>query len=307
MNKKIKKFLSSFIPSRGLRFAVRNGMARRYLAFKEELRRAREPATFQNYLSAAAIIKNEAPYIAEWIEYHIIMGFTKFYIYDNDSTDNIDEILAPYIRGGIVEAVKWPGTGQQSAAYDNAISLHKNSTRWMAFLDLDEFVVPLSTATVAEFMRTMEKYSGACINWLVYGDNGHRKKTNGLVIERFRARSMPEFERNRLVKSIVNPRRVFHMGAHWARFAGNERAVDPNGRKISKVRAPVIDKIRINHYYGKSREEFMIKKYKGNVGFHHQNPIEDALFDHNNRNDVLDDTMDKYVPLIKAAIKKRFQ
>ena len=49
------------------------------------------------YLSITAVLQNEAPYIKEWIEYHRLVGVERFYIYDNESTDNVKEILKPYI------------------------------------------------------------------------------------------------------------------------------------------------------------------------------------------------------------------
>ena len=54
------------------------------------------------YLSITAVLQNEAPYIKEWIEYHRLVGVERFYIYDNESTDNVKEILKPYIDLGIV-------------------------------------------------------------------------------------------------------------------------------------------------------------------------------------------------------------
>ena len=43
---------------------------------------------YKNKLSFVAIVKNEAPYIVEWIEFHRLVGVDKFYIYDNESSEN---------------------------------------------------------------------------------------------------------------------------------------------------------------------------------------------------------------------------
>ena len=59
-------------------------------------------------LSACAVIKNEAKYIKEWIEFHRIVGVEHFYLYNNGSTDRIYKVLRPYIRQGIVTLVEWP-------------------------------------------------------------------------------------------------------------------------------------------------------------------------------------------------------
>ncbi|GMO23401.1 MAG: hypothetical protein Ta2B_02600 [Termitinemataceae bacterium] len=44
---------------------------------------------FERELSIVAIVKNEASYIKEWIEYHRLVGVDRFYIYDDNSTDNL--------------------------------------------------------------------------------------------------------------------------------------------------------------------------------------------------------------------------
>ena len=44
-------------------------------------------------LSVCAIIKNEDKYLIEWLIYYKMIGVTKFYIYDNNSSDNSKNIL----------------------------------------------------------------------------------------------------------------------------------------------------------------------------------------------------------------------
>lgn len=48
-------------------------------------------------LAICVIVKNEAPYMKEWIDYHRLVGVEKFYVYDNESTDSLLSVLAPYI------------------------------------------------------------------------------------------------------------------------------------------------------------------------------------------------------------------
>jgi len=55
---------------------------------------------FNNTISIVAMVKNESEYIKEWLEYHMLVGVDKFVIYDNNSDDNLKEILQPYINSG---------------------------------------------------------------------------------------------------------------------------------------------------------------------------------------------------------------
>lgn len=65
--------------------------------------------SYKDNLSFVAIVKNEGPYIKEWIEYHKMVGVDRFYIYDNESTDNLEGILSDYIKSGEVVYKYYPG------------------------------------------------------------------------------------------------------------------------------------------------------------------------------------------------------
>lgn len=218
------------------------------------------------YLAICAIAKNEGPYFQEWIEWHRKQGVEKFYIYDNESTDGTREVLEPYIASGLVDYTYFPGQKMQLAAYDDCFERHRLEMRWLAIIDLDEFIVPIKDRSIPEFLRRMEKYPVVEINWLVYGSGGAKKQEPGGVMERFRRHSLPEHRLNTHVKSIVDPRRVCGMiGCHEAaRLSG--KAADSHGVPLTKGfrdRKPQQDVIRINHYAIKSYEEFLSKRARG--------------------------------------------
>jgi hypothetical protein len=112
---------------------------------------------FEDNLSICAIIKNEVDYLEEWIEFHRLVGVTKFYIYDNHSNDGTVEILRSYINKGIVVAKTWPkndkiDTTIQIHAYNDAIKICKNKTRWLALIDVDEFIVPVKKNSICDVL-----------------------------------------------------------------------------------------------------------------------------------------------------------
>ncbi len=98
------------------------------------------PNDFVN-LSIAAIYKNE-PDIIEWIEYHKLIGVQRFYLYDNESDDNSKDLLQPYIDDGVVIYHYVKGKCKQMPVYQDAIYRYKNETKWLAIIDLDEYIVP---------------------------------------------------------------------------------------------------------------------------------------------------------------------
>jgi hypothetical protein len=74
----------------------------------------------KHYLSVCAIFRDEGPYLREWIEFHRLQGVEHFYLYDNLSTDDGPEILAPYVETGIVTLRGWGHQPGQLLAYFDA-------------------------------------------------------------------------------------------------------------------------------------------------------------------------------------------
>ena len=267
MNKVMAEIIAGVIPHKMSRNRWR-GILRYGLwnAIKLKYRLRRNKTAPKYYLSVCAIAKNEGPYMKEWIEWHMKQGVEKFYIYDNESTDCTKEVLAPFIEQGVVDYTYFPGQKQQLPAYDHCFEQHRLESRWIAVIDLDEFIVPVKDATIPEFLRRMEKFSVVEINWLVYGSGGAQVKEPGGVMERFRKHSQHGHKLNTHVKSIVDPRRVCNMvGCHEAtRISGD--AADSHGERLVKGfrdRAPQQDVIKINHYAVKSHEEFLAKRQRG--------------------------------------------
>lgn len=66
------------------------------------------PATTAPYkLSVCTMIYNEARYIEEWLAYHLLLKVDHFYIYNDGSSDNITEVLEPYIKLGMPNVIRF--------------------------------------------------------------------------------------------------------------------------------------------------------------------------------------------------------
>ena len=290
MQKVLAEIIAGVIPCKMARNRWRGLL--RYGVFKalrprRQMRHTRvEP---KHYLAVCAIAKNEGPYFAEWIEWHLSHGVEKFYIYDNESADNTRQVLQPYIDRGVVDYTYFPGRKQQLAAYDDCFERHRLEARWIAVIDLDEFIVPVKDGSIPEFLHRMEDYAVVEINWLVYGSSGAKTKAEGGVMQRFHRHSLPQHRLNTHVKSIVDPRRVCCMiGCHEAaRITG--KPVDPEGNVIKKHfgdRAPQQEVIRINHYAVKSYEEFLGKRARGRARINSMRDL--SYFEQYDLNDLED-------------------
>jgi len=302
LNERLRQIVRCFVWSAGLRDAIRQGRIKEYYEHKRYFKtqfKKDDKGPFAHILAIVAIAKDEGFYLAEWIEYHKLVGVEKFYIYDNDSTDNTRDVLEPYIKRGDVEYMFWSGKRQQSAVYNFALEQHRMDTHWLGFIDIDEFIVPLQKATIPEVLEDFKGHVGLSANWLFYGDNGHKTRTDGLVVERFTAHAP---QADAIVKTIINPRAAFAMDVHHGCFIGNRAAVNENGCKVrSRSHERSISTIRINHYWGKSWEEYQLKRAKGQAGDRASDlPEDDSRFSEHNRNEVQD-----FVIVKKCADGKR--
>ncbi|MCL2416817.1 MAG: glycosyltransferase family 92 protein [Bacteroidales bacterium] len=267
VNKTFAEIVASVIPHKMARNRWR-GILRfgvfRALRLKRKLKR--DTSSPEIYLAVCTMAKNESSYFDEWIKWHRDLGVEKFYIYDNESTDNTKEVLAPYIKSGLVEYTFFAGKRKQLPIYDDCFAKHRLDAHWIAFIDIDEFIVPIKEKTIPDFLKQFENFSAIEINWLIYGSGGAKEREEGAVMERFKHHAPFDHELNRIVKNIVNPRRVFNFsGVHEvARICG--KTVDSHGEIIKKKytdREPQFDVIRINHYAVKSYEEFLEKRARG--------------------------------------------
>ena len=228
------------------------------------------------YLSIVCIIKNEARYIGEWIAYYKLMGVEHIFMFDNGSNDNIHEVLAEEIARGYVTLIEFNGANAQMPVYRTATRFLKNQSRWVAYIDADEFVLPRE-GNLKEYLMQREMYPAVGINWIVYGPGGHKARPQGLVTENY----WYTFEdKNNLlnlrIKSIVDPSKVYDMSsAHFCIMKDNIYAVDENEQEITSKwmyisgSGPAFsgqnntETIRINHYWTKSEQELAEKCDRG--------------------------------------------
>ena len=264
------------------------------------------------FLAVACVAKNEAVYLKEWIEYHKLLGVDRFYFYDNESDDNTKEILEPYIEDGTVVYHFLPNHPitkklQHIEAFNDAIFKYRDKARWMALIDVDEFIVPVEKTNIPEFLSDYDQYPAVVINWICFDSNGHDKKPTahgGLVTANYTRVRKNHNNNDRLVKSIVNPKEVVnYISQHFGLYYHGHEAVNENFQKMRGQYAPfhTSNKIRINHYKTKSREEYLnrVTKNAGGTPLAYKFLEAELNFQEETTEDI---TIQKYVPQLKKIL-----
>lgn len=132
------------------------------------------------------IFKNEAPFLKEWIEFHTMIGVEHFYMYNNNSEDNYEEVLKPYIDKGIVSLKLWNKDHAQMEAYKDFYTTKKDETQWVSFLDPDEYMCPVYRHNLHDWIKPYRKYPAILIYWKMFGTSGKMEHDNNkLLIEQY--------------------------------------------------------------------------------------------------------------------------
>lgn len=291
----------------------------------------------QSYLVVCGIFRDESPFLAEWIRFHRLVGVEHFFLYDNGSTDRPEEALAPFLADGSVTLRPWPIPFHQHAArraYADCLERVRGRARWLACLDIDEFLFAPQHRDLLPVLGEFEAYPGIVVRWQVYGSSGHERASDAPVIARFARRAPSGWIRNRRVKSIVDPERtlqpvnVHHFAYRDSALAVTERRepveVRPRPRFKKRLRplyrclgpalaffdpyagaditnrSVSVEHLRINHYPIKSREEFLRKSR-----FKQEKKRYDGIdyFAYHDRNDVFDPILWRYLPELEKALK----
>lgn len=210
-------------------------------------------------LALTAIFQNEAPYLKEWIDFHRGVGFEYFYLFDHFSTDFPEKVLEPYIAKGTVKLTRWPitysdvyeWTEVQCLAYERAIHWACGKTKWLAILDVDEYLFPVEGGLIGT-LKPFEEFGGVGVNWQVYGTSGIAKiPEDRLMIEVLNWKAPENQETNRHIKSIVRPERVKSLdNAHSMTYHKGFFQVNTKKERFDGCISPTIeiDLLRINHY-----------------------------------------------------------
>ncbi len=281
----------------------------------------RRPKYDKKYsISICGIFKNEAPFLKEWIEFHEMIGVEHFYLYNNNSEDNYNVILQPYIDRGLVTLIDWPYDQAQIAAYQNFYESFRHETQWVSFLDIDEFFCPRYAKTLGEWLSTMDKYPVLVLYWRMFGTSGKLHHNNDeLVIEQYH----------------VSWDHLYHCGKCLVNTDYDISVFDSSTHHLARVKYPLFGdlfnvtlfpanqfgwfvfdpmhfrrfyneskySIQINHYWSKAWEVYEKKRRMTDVYFKENPKLNMSYFyEHENENRIENHTVFRFLMQLKLKM-----
>ena len=240
------------------------------------------------------VVRNEAPYLLEWVAYHRLIGFDTIVVYSNNCTDRTDQLCAELAAEGYIEHHICDPQGaspQGHAAWMFRRSGRVKEGDWLLFCDPDEFLnVKFGGHRLDDLLERTQDAKGVLLPWRLFGDAGHLHFT-GRSIDPVYSRAAPAMNaNNRVVKTLVRygPDVEFtgiHMPKmrpeYWSNgplfLSPRLLPIDPDKPAYSlwreKGQAVTCDKddttyenVQINHYFVRSLASFALKHLRGNGG-----------------------------------------
>jgi hypothetical protein len=263
------------------------------------------------YLAIAAIFRDEARFLKEWIEFHKLMGVEHFYLYNHLSKDNYLKILNQYIEEGSVELINLTQetiTPQdfvtlQCNVYLNAAQKTKQDVEWLAIIDTDEFLFPMKETNLTHVLKNYDSFASLSVNWRIFGSG------NVDIVMKENLQMDP------LVKTIVKPRYVeTFINPHFAVLESGYAQVAEDYKFLygpySHFRSNEV--LAINHYWARDWEFFNSTKLSRAHIISSLLSKEDqviktkALIEINkNYSTKFDDAILKFVPVLKEQISQK--
>lgn len=261
-------------------------------------------------IGIGAIFRDEYEYIIEWLAWHEIAGFNKFYIADNASSDGSLSLLEALEQAEHIEIIHQPitKTAAQIKAYERITQKALNEIDAILFIDADEFICHESfqdgdEARHLKLILNRHDVGAVGITWRVFGSSGHELQDDRLVVERFTKYASNNKPQSRLIKSASKIGFIKNISAHYVQLHDSLIYVDPSGKKIDdfirydnkKLESASVSGLRkaactsplmINHYVIKSRQEFIEKKRKRGdamLGVSHERSMQ--FFENHDDND----------------------
>lgn len=234
-----------------------------------------------------ACMKNEAPYILEWVAYHRAIGIDHFLIYTNDCTDGTDQLLQRLDAMGIVHHRNndaWKGNSPQQYALNRALKEPViTQADWVIHIDVDEFInIRCGNGTLQDFLALVPDATNVAMTWRLFGHNDVRHLTDTFVIGQFDHAAPKYCPKPHTVwgfKTMVrNIGAYTKLSCHrpnklnpdvaaqvkWVNGAGQDmtREARDKGWRNS-VKSIGYDLLQLNHYALRSAESYLIKRQRG--------------------------------------------
>ncbi len=256
-----------------------------------KMKAAPKAATRAGRTAIVTTMKNEGPFILEWLAYHRAIGVDDFLIYTNDCTDGTDTMLDLLQSRGIVQHRINPFTPggdlkpQHAALQAAEAEPVMQNCGWGICMDVDEFInIKIGDGTLDALYRAMGDANMISLTWRLFGNSCVHGYADRFLLDQF-TNCAPEVIRKPHqawgFKTLYRNIDIYKkLGVHrpkglvpdlwdqvkWLNGSGRPlpRTMFRNGWR-STLETYGYDWVQLNHYAVRSAESFLVKRDRGRV------------------------------------------
>lgn len=229
-------------------------------------------------LAACAVLRDDLPYLEEWLGFHRLVGVELFLLYHAGPPEPVRAVVERVLAPDQVRLIEHAGS--RTEAYRHCLETQREACRWLAFLDLEDFLFSPGRDDIRPLLEGYAEHPAVAVNRILYGASGHEAPPPGLVTRSFTRRchsGLAQQAPHRLrrpgldparpdsyyplcadYRVIVQPRLTLACdGPNAFRFADDRPAVDERGGAVNAAwtEGVSVAQLRINHYWSRSRQE----------------------------------------------------
>ncbi len=280
-------------------------------------------------ITAVTCVKNEGPFLLEWIAFNRVIGVTDFLFYSNDCDDETDTLLEALAARGILRHLPNPAQGrnyQMEALKDARHQDIVTTADWVWIADVDEFLnIRIGDGTIPELIKACGDPQAISVTFQFFANAGVDAFRDEPVIGQFLHSHNPDIWCDQLaieVKTLV--RKDFplqYYGAHRPFFRKSlprtqrPKWTDGSGREVPHKFLVAANKRRIrrfpaqgarefatlNHYALRSLDSYLVKNDRGDVNRENR-AFDDSYWRERNDDAWRDASILRYLPRLKAEI-----
>ncbi|WGH78849.1 glycosyltransferase family 2 protein [Jannaschia ovalis] len=286
------------------------------------------PASVPGRTAIVTCMKNEGPFILEWIAYHRAIGVDDFLIYTNDCTDGTDRMLDLLQAQGIVQHRENPFREMEDMKPQHAALAAAESepvmarAGWAICMDVDEFIsVHAGDGHLRDLYAAVGDANMISLTWRLFGNADLESFEDASTLARF-DRCAPELIRKphqawgfkTLFRNVGTYKK---MGVHrpkglrpdlWEQISWVNGSGQPMPKEMlrtgwrSTLETYGYDLVTLNHYAVRDAESFLVKRDRGRVNHVERDQGLGYWFRMNN-NAERDTAIQRMIPAMAAELE----
>jgi hypothetical protein len=281
-------------------------------------------------VTAVTCVKNEGPFVLEWIAFGQVIGCTDFLFYSNDCDDGTDTLLDQLDSAGVITHLPNPAKGRK---YQMEALRHARrhplvtGADWLWNADVDEFLnIKTGTGKIAELVEACGTPDAISVTHQYFANGGVQQYQDLPVISQFHRSHNPDIWCDRFeieVKTLLRPDfPASYFGVHrpylpddtkrrdaprWTDGSGRPVPVEfllnkGEGRRFGYDASGARNFATVNHYALRSLDSYLVKSDRGDANRDYRF-FDDSYWRDRNDTAYHDTSIDRFTPALLDAIK----